>query len=63
MTTEETDMEPKRRALGRGVESLLPARTAAGQTGEDEQATGRPRDIPVDLIDRNPYQTRSGFDP
>ena len=57
-------METKRRALGRGLESLLPARTGqAAQAGEDEQATGRPRDIPVDLIDRNPYQTRSGFDP
>ena len=56
--------EGKRRALGRGLESLLPARPAAASvdhSGEDGQA-GRPLEISVELIDRNPFQTRAGFD-
>ncbi len=55
----------KRRALGKGLESLLPNRPAAPQqaaTSADAQSSeGRPREISLDLIDRNPYQTRSHF--
>jgi ParB family transcriptional regulator, chromosome partitioning protein len=53
--------DPKRRALGKGLDSLLPrvqAVTQPSAAAADAQG-GRPREIPVELIDRNPYQTRS----
>jgi ParB family chromosome partitioning protein len=59
MTTVATD--PKRRALGKGLDSLLP-RTHAPEASSAEPEGGRPREIPLDLIDRNPYQTRSHVD-
>src|ERR1700729_2033833 len=56
--------DPKRRALGKGLESLLPQRTAAPAPPPPPVAepTGKPLEIPLDQIDRNPYQTRSQFD-
>jgi ParB family transcriptional regulator, chromosome partitioning protein len=59
MTTAAPD--PKRRALGRGLDSLLP-RTSAPATPATEPDGGRPREIPLDQIDPNPYQTRSQID-
>ncbi len=58
MTTPSHDV--KRRALGRGLESLLPSRAATLPAAE---ANGSPLEIPVDQIDRNPFQTRTAFDP
>jgi ParB family chromosome partitioning protein len=71
--------QDKRKALGRGLETLLPA--ARGfQGAASHAAPSHPgtqpgaypgaqlpagdavRDIPVELIDRNPYQTRTHFD-
>jgi ParB family chromosome partitioning protein len=58
-----TPIDPKRRALGKGLDSLLPrvqapaASPAASSTNEPEG--GKPREIPLDQIDRNPFQTRS----
>ena len=55
----------KRRALGKGLDSLLPrvqAPAATTPTPPSEQEGGKPREIAVDLIDRNPFQTRSTFD-
>jgi ParB family chromosome partitioning protein len=57
---------PKRRALGKGLESLLPGRsgftpapaTAAAPVPDE----GRPREIPIDQIERNPFQTRATVD-
>jgi ParB family chromosome partitioning protein len=57
MNTAATD--PKRRALGKGLDSLLPRATAAAQSPATDNEGGKPREISVDLIDRNPYQTRS----
>jgi ParB family chromosome partitioning protein len=48
--------DPKRRALGKGLDSLLP-RPAIASAGEAEG--GKPREIPIDQIDPNPFQTRS----
>jgi len=48
--------DPKRRALGKGLDSLLP-RPHLGPTGEAEG--GKPREIPLDQIDPNPFQTRT----
>jgi len=48
--------DPKRRALGKGLDSLLP-RVHSAPTVEVEG--GKPREIPVDQIDANPFQTRS----
>ncbi len=50
----------KRRALGKGLDSLLPRVPSAGAAAESEG--GRPREIPLHLIDRNPFQTRTQFD-
>ncbi len=58
----------KRRALGKGLESLLPRVAPAISEAAEPVApppqpeSGRPRELPVELIDRNPFQTRSHFD-
>ncbi|HZQ44037.1 MAG TPA: ParB/RepB/Spo0J family partition protein [Acidobacteriaceae bacterium] len=57
----------KRKALGRGLESLLPSRPnptveIAASAAAAPVAEGKPLEIPVEQIDRNPYQTRRGFD-
>jgi ParB family chromosome partitioning protein len=69
----------KRKALGRGLDSLLPAArgiqpAVSGSTipgsavpGHSAHAPQQPagevvRELPVELIDRNPYQTRTHFD-
>ena len=65
MTTATAD--PKRRALGKGLDSLLPrvhptpvpAPSAAPLPTEEG---GRPREIAVEDIDRNPFQTRTHVD-
>jgi ParB family transcriptional regulator, chromosome partitioning protein len=61
---------PKRRALGKGLESLLPSRpfpsapapAVAAAPAAPVPDEGKPRDIPVDLVERNPFQTRAGVD-
>jgi len=53
---------PKRRALGKGLESLLPRVHAVADAGGAESADGKPREIPVGEIDRSPFQTRTRFD-
>jgi ParB family chromosome partitioning protein len=56
--------DPKRRALGKGLESLLPSRPAnpPAPAPTPVESTGKPLEIPLDQIDRNPYQTRTRFD-
>jgi len=51
---------PKRKALGKGLESLLPRVHAVGEA--DGSEGGKPREIPVGDIDRSPFQTRTRFD-
>lgn len=49
----------KRKALGRGLESLLPTRPLNQPvTMPAAQGVGSTQEIPVDSIDPNPYQTR-----
>jgi ParB family transcriptional regulator, chromosome partitioning protein len=48
-------MNDKRKVLGRGLESLLPGR--GGPTMVPSQKTGA-NDLPIDMIEPNPYQTR-----
>jgi ParB family chromosome partitioning protein len=49
----------KRKALGRGLDSLLPARTAATPIAMPAtQTTGGSQEVLIDSIDANPYQTR-----
>jgi ParB family chromosome partitioning protein len=50
-------VDPKRRALGKGLDSLLPRVQAPAPAAETEG--GKPREIPLDQIDRNPFQTRT----
>jgi ParB family chromosome partitioning protein len=57
----------KRKALGRGLDSLLPAARGiqaaiSGQAAPQHPAGDSVRDIPFEMIDRNPYQTRTHFD-
>lgn len=52
--------ELKRRALGRGLEALLPAKPQAAPP-EPVTPTGSALEIALDQIERNPYQTRSSF--
>ncbi|MBV9086106.1 MAG: ParB/RepB/Spo0J family partition protein [Acidobacteriaceae bacterium] len=71
-TTAEVD--GKRRALGRGLESLLPNRPltppatvvrTAPETAiaaAEVPTEGRVQQIPLDMIDRNPWQTRTRMD-
>jgi ParB family chromosome partitioning protein len=51
-------VDNKRRALGKGLDSLLP-RAQAPVVSSSETEGGKPREIPVEQIDQNPYQTRS----
>ena len=67
MQPNQTQTEPKRRALGKGLESLLPARPTvniAASAAEPGPALGegRPLEVSLELIDRNPFQTRTNFD-
>ena len=58
MTTAATDT--KRRALGKGLDSLLPrVQGAAAPATALEPEGGKPREIPVEMVDRNPFQTRT----
>src|SRR5260370_14345735 len=50
----------KRKALGRGLETLLPA--ARGATGRDKAPADAVRDLRIEHIDRNRYQTRARMD-
>ncbi len=56
--------DQKRKALGRGLESLLPSRGGAQAAAPAPSPTHNDgiREIEVDLIDPNPYQTRSHYD-
>ncbi len=56
--------DTKRRALGKGLDSMLPPRPApvAIQAAAEDASLGKPLEIDVRLIDRNPFQTRSNFD-
>src|SRR6201995_263143 len=53
---------PRRKALGKGLESLLPSVRASVEPTVKQAAEGSPREIPLADIDRNPHQTRSRFD-
>ena len=57
MTIAASDM--KRRALGKGLDSLLPRVHPAPVPSARETEGGKPLEIPLDQIDRNPFQTRS----
>ena len=56
--------DPKRRALGKGLESLLPSRstTPPAVIATHVESIGKPLEIPLDHIERNPFQTRTRFD-
>jgi len=70
MPTATTD--PKRRALGKGLESLLPKKPAPAPVPAEvvptiaaaapSEPAGKPLEIPLDDIERNPWQTRKHFD-
>lgn len=57
----------ERRALGKGLDSLLPRAPLPTSRSEPSPALhhsemGKPLDIPVQMIERNPFQTRMHFD-
>lgn len=50
----------KRKALGRGLDSLLPGRVSANVPAKlSASVPGAAQEVSVELIDPNPYQTRS----
>lgn len=56
--------DPKRRALGKGLDSLLPRANAPVHPAfVPDSEGGRPREIPLELIEPNPFQTRSQINP
>jgi ParB family chromosome partitioning protein len=60
-------LKSKPRALGKGLESLLPSRPAVAAAvniaaAAAPEPAGKPLEIAVELIDRNPFQTRTNFD-
>lgn len=59
-----TATDSKRRALGKGLEALLPQRPVPEikQISASAEETGKPLEIPLDKIVRNPFQTRTSFD-
>ena len=56
----------KRKALGRGLETLLPAargiQTIATDAAAPQPSSDRLRELPFELIDRSPYQPRTHLD-
>ena len=52
---------PRRKALGKGLESLLPSVRASVDATPQKTVEGSPREIALTEIDRNPYQTRSSI--
>jgi ParB family chromosome partitioning protein len=52
-------IDTKRRALGKGLDSLLPRVPAASFPNTVETKSGIPLEVPIDQIDPNPFQTRS----
>ena len=54
-----TPFDTKRRALGKGLDSLLPRIPAAASANPPEAEGGKPLEIPIERIDPNPFQTRS----
>ncbi|WP_263355871.1 ParB/RepB/Spo0J family partition protein [Acidicapsa ligni] len=56
-----SDVRRPARALGKGLDSLLP-RVTASAPAMPEETTGKPMEVPVGEIDRNPFQTRTHFD-
>jgi ParB family chromosome partitioning protein len=58
----ENKFDPKRRALGRGLEALLPSKAPAPAPPQSNPE-GKPLEIRLELIERNPFQTRTSFDP
>lgn len=56
----------KRRALGKGLESLLPGRApshpASAPPPRSETESAQSFEIAIDRIDRSPFQTRTSFD-
>jgi ParB family chromosome partitioning protein len=62
MSTASSDT--RRRALGKGLDSLLPrvpVPGAAAPVAKKEDESGKPREIPLEQIDRNPFQTRTNM--
>lgn len=56
-------MMDKRKALGRGLDTLLPSRSAPAATPPTSVLQGEAvHQLALELIDRNPYQTRTNVD-
>ncbi len=58
--TQPTDS--KRRALGRGLETLLPPRHVTPPVLSHAASAGQPLEIACELVEQNPFQTRTHFD-
>ena len=65
MTSTSQKKTPRRKALGRGLGALLPARPVEvsdkGPTDTTPPSRDQVHQIPIDLVDPNPYQPRRTF--
>src|SRR6478736_4961024 len=48
----------KRKALGRGLDSLLPSRPTIAMPAQSVSSSTSAQEVSIDSIDPNPYQTR-----
>lgn len=55
-------MNDKRKALGRGLDALLPSNRSVATAPQPAPQKEGAQEISLDLIDRNPYQTRGRVD-
>lgn len=55
-------MNDKRKALGRGLDALLPSNRAVAPAPQPASQREGAQEVRLDLIDRNPYQTRGQVD-
>src|SRR5271154_1150596 len=56
-------IDKQRKALGRGLSALLPTRTASSVAAAVPAVDITPNRLPIDLIQANPLQPRSVFEP
>src|SRR5262245_55271690 len=55
-------MPMPRKALGKGLEALIPSSVATSTMDPAPPATASVRDVPIEDIGPNPYQPRTRFD-
>lgn len=58
-----TATDKQRKALGKGLSALLPTKTVAAPVAAAQTASAAPTVLPINVIEANPMQPRSVFEP